>query len=221
MQFVYHVQAGEKQTEITGDSYQHLFKSRRQKSQNHLYLRNLKDDMLYTYHVDHISKKQANISLLSQKQYPIKSTRSLHFGWCMVDPKTEKTLPLLNELGVSHISFIYAQRSQKSYKLNMQRIEKILISSCEQCGRSDLMQIDIHDSLKDFLSIYPQSTMINFSSTLIDINEHINTYIIGAEGGFSDDEIALFDTEHIRGLHTKTILKSETALLSIAAKNIY
>ncbi|XPV54809.1 MAG: hypothetical protein ACNI3H_07545 [Halarcobacter ebronensis] len=54
-------------------------------------------------------------------------------AWCIVDPKTiEKELPYLNELGVRKITFISCDYSQKNFKLNFEKLEKILVNSSSQ-----------------------------------------------------------------------------------------
>ena len=60
--------------------------------------------------------------------------------------------------------------------------------------------------------------MFNFSHNNIkDKKEDINTIILGCEGGFSLDEIAKFSKDNIVGIDSSMILKSETAIVSIAS----
>jgi 16S rRNA (uracil1498-N3)-methyltransferase len=58
-------------------------------------------------------------------------------------------------MGVGKITFITCAYSQKNFKPSLERMEKILINSCEQCGRSELMAIDFCDSVKAFLESNP------------------------------------------------------------------
>ncbi len=82
----------------------------------------------------------------------------------MVDTKiVEKALPTLNEIGVSSITFIYCKRSQRNFKLDFKRLEKILISSSQQSGRDNLMNLNILNSLEEFIKIYPDAKILNFS----------------------------------------------------------
>jgi 16S rRNA (uracil1498-N3)-methyltransferase len=220
MQFVYHPLAGDAQLTIERERYRHLFKSRRQKLGDHLSIRNLRDDLLYRYQVDSVSKKEATVTLVSHEKSTIEHAHPLTLGWCVIDPKhIEKALPSLNELGVQKIVFIYCDRSQKGYKINLDRVEKILITSSEQCGRSSLMEIDIVDTYDLFIARYPEAVMVNFSDEHLSATGMPQSIVIGCEGGFSEREVALTPT--IRGLKNNTILKSETAAIAVASTLIF
>ena len=81
-----------------------------------------------------------------------------------------------------------------------------------QCGRSNKMEIEIFDSLKEFLATYPKSFMFNFSKNYISNNKtDIKSIVIGCEGGFSDDEIDLFDDDKIVGIDSDMILRSQNS----------
>ena len=144
----------------------------------------------------------------------------MHIGWCLIDPKSiEKVLPTLNEMGVEKITFIYCDRSQKSFRLDFDRLRKILLNSSQQCGRSAVMILDEVETLALFLKENPASWMLNFSENLLDNNsEDIETLLVGAEGGFSEEECGLIDVAKIVGLDTPLTLKSESAVCAVAGK---
>jgi 16S rRNA (uracil1498-N3)-methyltransferase len=219
VQFIYDINSGKDIITISDDTFRHIFKSRREKSSENKFFRNLKDNFLYEYENISIDKKSATFKLINKTINEEHYKKELHIGWCIIDPKSiEKTLPFLNEIGVNKISFIYCQRSQKKYKIDINRIEKILINSCCQCNRTNLMKIEIIDNLDKFIELYPDSFMLNFSKNRISQNSDIKTILIGCEGGFNLDEISKFDTKNIIGINTNNILKSETAVVSIATK---
>ncbi len=220
MQFTYHKNSGDANLIIDGDLHKYLFKVRRTKSDKNLFFRNLEDNFLYEYEIVNINKKTTQLNLLNSKEMIIEVSRSLHIGWCIVDPKTiEKVIASLNELGVKKISFIYCQFSQKQFKLNFQKLNKILINSSSQCGRSSLMQLDTFNSLDDFLNTYPKSFMFNFSDNLLkDNKDDIETIIIGCEGGFSANECTKIDKKKIVGINSNLIMRSETAAVTLASK---
>lgn len=123
-------------------------------------------------------------------------------------------------MGVKKITFIRSARSQK-FTLKRERLEKILINSCQQCGRNDLMEIDFEKSLQNFLKKNPESFLLNFNGQNIKENElKIETVIVGPEGGFTREELTLFDKEKIVSFNTDNVLKSETAAVAIGAKII-
>jgi len=95
-------------------------------------------------------------------------------------------------------------------------LEKILINSSQQSGRDNLMNLNILNSLEEFIKIYPDAKILNFSKN--QIKENIKSIVIGCEGGFSSDEINLFNKEDIVGFKTSQILKSQTAVCAVASK---
>lgn len=219
MQFVYDRACGDENLTVDGDIYKYLFKARRHKVDEVISFRNLQNSYIYFYKVITISKKEAILQLDSKVEKIVESSKKLHIIWCMVDTKTvEKQLPYLNELGVDKISFIYCDYSQKNFKPNFEKFEKILINSSQQCGRSSIITLNMIDSLEEFLIANNNTYMLNFSEKNISAVDDIQTIIVGCEGGFSLDEIEKFDKEKIVGLNSKLILKSETAITAIASK---
>ena len=60
--------------------------------------------------------------------------------------------------------------------------------------------------------------MLNFSEQTVNEGSNIGTFVVGCEGGFTADEVALFNSENIMGLNTPLILKSESAVCAVASK---
>ena len=219
MLYLYHKEASKPQLTLLGDEHRYIFKVRRHKADDVLYLRNLEDGLLYEYRVSTIDKRSVTLDLQKSKKLEIKASRVLHIGWCIIDPKSiEKVLPSLNEMGVEKITFIYCKRSQKSFKIDFKRLEKILLNSSQQSGRSQMMKLEMADDLEIFLEKYPQSKMLNFSENRFISNSEVNTIVIGCEGGFHEDEVALFKAENIVGFETPLVLKSESAACAVASK---
>jgi 16S rRNA (uracil1498-N3)-methyltransferase len=219
MQYLYHSDAGQPQLTLSGDDHRYIFKVRRHKADDTLYLRNLRDGLLYRYLISFIDRRSATLSLQESRALEIKASKPLHIGWCIIDPKSiEKVLPSLNEVGVEKITFIYCKRSQKSFKIDFKRLEKILLNSSQQSGRSQMMQLEMADDLESFLEKYPQSKMLNFSENRFIPSSDLDTIVIGCEGGFHEDEVALFKAENILGFDTSLVLKSESAVCAVASK---
>ncbi|WP_309500023.1 16S rRNA (uracil(1498)-N(3))-methyltransferase [Sulfurovum sp.] len=219
MLYLYHKEAGKPQLTLLGDEHRYIFKVRRHKIEDTLYLRNLDDGLFYRYVLTSIDKHSVVLELQESQMLEIKAKVPLHIGWCVIDPKNiEKTLPSLNEMGVEKITFIYCKRSQKSFKVDFKRLKKILLNSSQQSGRSELMKLEIADSLEHFLKLNPESTMLNFSENKMTSQNTIATIVIGCEGGFHEEEVALFKSENIVGLDTPLVLKSESAVCAVSAK---
>jgi len=219
MLYLHHKEAGEPQLTLVGDEHRYIFKVRRHKAGDTLYLRNLEDGLLYRYLITHLDKRSVLLELQEHQTLEVKAKRSLHIGWCIIDPKNiEKVLPSLNEMGVEKITFIYCKRSQKSFKIDFKRLEKILLNSSQQSGRSQMMQLEMAEDLLGFLKDYPHSKMLNFSENILDAQTDIETIVIGCEGGFHEDEVALFRSDDIVGFDTKMVLKSESAVCGVSSK---
>ena len=201
---------------LSGEEHKYLFKVRRIKKDEIVKIRNLKDDFIYFYKIENINKKEAFLKLIKKELKPNKPNKFFHLGWCVIDPKNiEKTLPTLNEIGVSKISFIYCDYSQKNFKLKLDRIKKILINSNQQCGRSDLMEIEIISSSDEFFEKYPEFIALDFDGEEIKCKEYNKLFLIGPEGGFSEREKEKFKEKvKLKGF----ILRSESAACAISAK---
>lgn len=220
MQFTYDINCGSSSLEISEDTYKYLIKARRHKINDEIYFRNLKDNFIYLYKLISISRRSAVFSLVSSEEKILENENELHLGWCLVDPKTvEKYLASLNELGVKKITFILCEYSQKNFKLNIEKLEKILINSSSQCGRSSIIKLEVCNSLEEFMTENKESYFLDFCETSIDDKKNdIKTLVIGCEGGFSTDERFTFNNDNIVGFNSSLILRSETAILSASSK---
>ncbi|KIM07664.1 MAG: 16S rRNA methyltransferase [Sulfurovum sp. FS06-10] len=219
MQYLYHKNAGIPSLVLMGDEHRYLFKVRRHREGEVIALRNLEDEQIFFYTISSLNKKEATLTFKRSEILSVKSTKPLHLGWCIIDPKNvEKVLPILNEMGVNQITFIYCERSQKSFEPDFKRLEKILLNSSQQCGRSVMMKLAEVKSLECFLEQNPNAVMLNFSEQNLTEQSNINTIVIGCEGGFTTNEVALFKAENIMGLATPLILKSESAVCAVASK---
>jgi len=222
MQFTYDELCGANLLEIKDDVYKYLIKARRHKIDDEIYFRNLNDNNIYLYKLKNIDRKSAILQLISSEEKIVKNSNSLHIGWCVVDPKTvEKHIASLNELGVEKITFIYSDYSQKNFKMNIDKLEKIMINSSSQCGRSDIIKLETCDSLDIFINENDELYFLDFSKNLIDDKKsNIKTLVIGCEGGYSSRERELFNKDYIVGVKSNLILRSETAVISVSSKII-
>ena len=220
MQFTYDEFCGSDFLEIKDEVYNYLIKARRHKIDDEIYFRNLKDNNIYLYKINSIDKKKAYLNLVSKEEKIVINEKKLHLGWCVVDPKTvEKNITSLNEIGVNKITFIYADYSQKNFKINIEKLEKILINSSSQCGRSDIIKLEVSKSLENFIKENSDVYFLDFSTTMIDDKkDEIKTLVIGCEGGFSKNEREKFNKENIVGFNSNLILRSETAIIAAGTK---
>ncbi|PWE22756.1 16S rRNA (uracil(1498)-N(3))-methyltransferase [Aliarcobacter skirrowii] len=220
MQFVYDKSSKNEILELVDENYNYIIKARRHKIDDEIYFRNLEDDFIYLYKIVEINKKSATLTLVNSEKKVIENSRKLHLVWCVVDPKiVEKSISSLNEIGVDKITFVYSDFSQKNFKINIEKLNKILINSSSQCGRSSIIKLEISKSLDGFLAQNPKSYILDFSNSFIDDKkDDIDTLVIGCEGGFSKREKGNFNKDFVVGFNSNLILRSETAIVSATSK---
>ncbi|MDX4062912.1 16S rRNA (uracil(1498)-N(3))-methyltransferase [Aliarcobacter skirrowii] len=220
MQFVYDKSSKNEILELVDENYNYIIKARRHKIDDEIYFRNLEDDFIYLYKIVEINKKSATLTLVNSEKKVIENSRKLHLVWCVVDPKiVEKSISSLNEIGVDKITFVYSDFSQKNFKINIEKLNKILINSSSQCGRSSIIKLEISKTLDSFLTQNPKSYILDFSNSFIDDKkDDIDTLVIGCEGGFSKREKGNFNKDFVVGFNSNLILRSETAIVSATSK---
>ena len=217
MQFLYHPLAGEQQVIIENEQYTHLYKSRRTKHNQTLALRNLKDSYLYLYEQVLIKKRSATLLLKDKILSPQTPKTQTHIILSIIDSKVlQKTLPFLNELGLSKLTLFYADFSQRNEKIDLEKLQKILINSCEQCGRSNLLKIELCKNLAEVLQNYPQIGVFDFGGEKLKtpINFPI---LIGPEGGLSPKEKEILKAFPSFSTQESLILRSESACVYVAS----
>ncbi len=220
MRFLFDAEAGKEQLILKGESFKYIIKVRRHKIGDELGFRQKESsETLYRYKIINIDGRSAALELISAEDEQVTAPKQLHIGWCVVDSKSvEKVLPLLNELGVAKITFIYCDRSQKNFKPDFKRYERILENSMQQCGRSEMMDFDEVKNIEAFVKQNPQTVVFDFCDEVLDDSSDIDTVLIGSEGGLSEAERAFLENQKIVRLDTPMILRSETAATAIASK---
>jgi 16S rRNA (uracil1498-N3)-methyltransferase len=220
VQFLFSDNAGNESLKLKGEEYKYLFKVRRHEVGDTLYFRTRsKSEELHKYEVVSLDGRSAILKRLSSELKELKAAKELHIGWCVIDPKSvEKVLPSLNEIGVARISFIYCARSQKNFKTDISRYERILETSSQQCGRSKPIVFEVYKTLDAFLQLHPETVVLDFCDELLGCENEIKTVLIGCEGGFSQEEREKVETLKRFRLDTPMILRSESAAMAIAAK---
>ena len=220
MRFLFDDNAGKERLSLKGESFKYIIKVRRHQVGDELGFRKQESsETLHRYKIASVDGRSAVLELISSVNEVVAASKKLHIGWCVVDSKSvEKVLPLLNELGVAKITFIYCDRSQKNFKPDFKRYERILESSMQQCGRSNIMVFDEMKNIESFINENPQTVVFDFCDEVLGDGSDIDTVLIGSEGGLSEAERALLENQRIVRLDTPMILRSETAATAIASK---
>jgi 16S rRNA (uracil1498-N3)-methyltransferase len=149
--------------------------------------------------------------------------------------KTELVIEKATELGVSEIHIFIAERSvnrldKSKFASRTTRWEKIAESAIKQSGQVSAPIIIIHPSLRELIqkTSLPEKKLFgienlnkNLLTELLIKNEQ-TCIAIGPEGGFSDNEISLLETNHFKACSLgNSVLRAETAsIISIGLINI-
>ena len=220
MIYVFHADASKETLKIKGELFKYLVKVRRHIIGDEIAFRNKADiKKLYLYRVYKLDSRVLELKLLSSSIVEIKSAKNLHIGWCKIDAKSiEKVLASLNEIGVHKITFIDCDRSQKNFKLDFKRFERILEASMQQCGRTTMMKFDTAKNIKDFIAKYPNTKVFDFCENILDDPTDFKDVLIGCEGGFSKDERELLVSQDIFRLNNPMVMRSQNATMAVASK---
>ncbi|MDR0753120.1 MAG: 16S rRNA (uracil(1498)-N(3))-methyltransferase [Holosporaceae bacterium] len=142
----------------------------------------------------------------------------------LVNPKRfDFFLEKVTELGVEEIIPIVFQRG--NYRnINLRKAEQKIIQACEQSQRLSIPVLRKVMKLKDFLSEYSRNYRIlvgdeKFSELkLSDVIQEKCVFLVGPEGGFSNEEYDLFSIENLYKFTIgSTILRSETAAIAFVS----
>jgi 16S rRNA (uracil1498-N3)-methyltransferase len=168
------------------------------------------------YRIDRIEQDAIKLTMLTEFVVK-KPTREVTLFWSVLKKdKNDWVLQKATELGVSHFVPLLSDRSEKT-GLHVERAQKIIIEASEQCGRSDIPSIREPITLLAAIKEYKQSVKLfvceqgNQKHELENAETAVGV-LIGPEGGWSDEERAIFaenDFSHI-GLSDFT-LRAETA----------
>jgi len=212
--------AGETNLTIKGEMYKYLVKVRRHTVGDILQARNKENmEILYKYRVEAVEPRSMVFKLISSEKCEVKAQQALHVAWCIIDTKSvEKVLPSLCEIGVSRISFITCDRSQKNFKQDFKRYERIVEASMQQSGRSAKMEFDTYKNMKSFIEEFPDTKVFDFTEKVLDKSDGFERVLIGCEGGFSPDEKELLKSQEVFRLNTPMVLRSESAVMAVASK---
>lgn len=175
----------------------------------------------YLSEITFLSKEKAEVKILESR--PVENVpqkeiwlyaaliKKDHFEWIL-----EKG----TEIGVSHFVPVISERSEKK-NLNLDRAEKIIKEAAEQSGRGTLPTVDevtpLPQAIKECnisaVALHP-SQKNTFKEEKIFKTENRIALFVGPEGGWTDDEIALFKDHNIQtcSLGWK-ILRAETAAI--------
>ncbi len=195
----------------------------------------------YQCKIETLSKERAELAVGAPRNIPatkkdlwlfVALIKKDHFEW-VVEKGTE--------LGVSHFVPIIAERSEKK-DLNMERLSKIAKEASEQSGRGTVPEIHAVMSLEDAVASDISGMAGDISRNVAKNspnkialdpkgvalmredfeNKEPTALFIGPEGGWSEDELALFASKKVLVKNMgQQILRAETASIASATLFLY
>ncbi|MGI2068285.1 16S rRNA (uracil(1498)-N(3))-methyltransferase [Shewanella sp. MF08487] len=208
------------------DGAAHIGKVLRKGNGEHISLFN-GDGNDYLAEIIDAGKKSVTVNIISVEANLTESPLNLHLGQVISrGDRMEFTIQKSVELGVNTITPLFSDRC--GVKLNGERLEKkiqqwqkIVVSACEQSGRSHVPEVrpamDLHawcseptSALK--LNLHPRAA---HGINGLDLTHTRVRLLIGPEGGLSAEEIAMTETHHFTDvLLGPRVLRTETASLT-------
>ena len=221
------------QYKLKAEEYHHITKSRRLRPGDHFLIQDQKG-----HRFEAILKSFDRNSLLfiPQKPIAIPPASSLSIEIIQALPK-QKALDFIlqktTELGVSRMDMFCGKHSPKTFRPHEQqhhlkRWQRIISEASKQCGRQFPPEIHFHQDIFTTIETLPEcpnswilvpKAADSFSWKKLSISsENISKkhrLLIGPEGGFHQDEIALCLSSGIRPVCLgPRVLRSETATIS-------
>ena len=186
-------------------------------------------DGLYLAQLTDLAKKKGAARLVEQLSPQPEPSRKL--ALCFVPIKKDRQDFMIEkavELGVTELRPIKSQHGQVG-KIKAERIEAQIIEAAEQCERLDLPNLHQMHDLRQFLKLFPKEaklfvcaerTVAKPMAQVVMTDQTNDVYfLIGPEGGFSTEEMTLFDEyDFIEKINLgPRILRAETAALTALA----
>lgn len=230
--FVEEPLSAQTELELEQSASNHLLKVLRLKEGDGIILFN-GDGNEYYSHIEIVKGKKALISVDSSAEVNLESP--LKLSLCQGLAKNDKmdlAIQKATELGICSVTPIITERTQFTYKGNrlekkLQHWQKIIISACEQSGRTVLPQLNPPVAISDFLQQQKSGFILDpYSSASViptdnsGLSELKNSrgeidILIGPEGGFTDNEVKSAKENGMRPLVLgKRILRTETAAMA-------
>ncbi|MGR6501024.1 16S rRNA (uracil(1498)-N(3))-methyltransferase [Shewanella sp. Koi 1] len=214
------------QLNLDEDGAAHIGKVLRMGSGEHISLFN-GDGNDYLAEIVDAGKKSVTVKVLSCEANPSESPLNLHLGQVISrGDRMEFTIQKSVELGVNTITPLFSDRC--GVKLTGERLEKkiqqwqkIVISACEQSGRSQVPIVRPAMELQEWCSEPTSALKLNLHPRAahgingLDLSHTRVRLLIGPEGGLSAEEIAMTETyQFTYVLLGPRVLRTETASLT-------
>lgn len=185
----------------------------------------------YLCEISQSSKKNVSVEVLSSSEVAAESPLNLHLGQVISrGDRMDFTIQKSVELGVNTITPLFSERcgvklSGERLAKKIQQWQKIVISACEQSGRSVVPVVRPAMTLEQWcgeqtsalkLNLHPRAQHgINGLTFENNLESNKVRLLIGPEGGLSEPEITMTENHNFTDiLLGPRVLRTETAALT-------
>ncbi|WP_353571915.1 16S rRNA (uracil(1498)-N(3))-methyltransferase [Candidatus Albibeggiatoa sp. nov. BB20] len=174
-----------------------------------------------------IQKKCAIVKIDQFNDISRESPLNLHLIQAVSKPEhMDYAIQKAVELGINAITPLLTKRSpplaKNRFEKREQHWQKIIQNAAEQCGRTVLPQLDHITLFNHWIDANAAQNSVYFMPNTVQslaqsvIPEQPIQLIIGAEGGFSDEEVQLLNQKGHQAAHLGArILRTETAAITV------
>ncbi len=186
--------------------------------------------------IEQITKNNSTLTVNSQVECASnpQANITLFQGLPKLD-KLELISQKLTEIGVTKIIPFSSTFCVAKENLNkVERLKKIVVSACKQCGRTLLTKVENPVKFNEMISMLSNYDLVVFAnetenpenslSQLFSQKNYKNVaYIVGSEGGFSKEEIEKLTSQtNVKSISLgKRILRTETASITLGGLLAY
>ncbi len=219
----------DQQISLTSEASNHLINVLRVQAGQALVLFN-GDNNEYPAELVVANKRKCEVIIDAKLSLTVESPLKIHLGQGVSrGDRMDLVIQKAVELGVDEITPVVTERC--GVKLNAERWQKkvlqwqkLIASSCEQCGRNQLPKIHPAIPLADWISQSTKKLRITLHPRAIRGVKGLSLpnagvrLLIGPEGGFSDSEIYATEQAGFQTFHMgPRILRTETAAIAAIA----
>lgn len=206
---------------VKGDEYIHMTKILRHRVGYKIIVNNNLDGFDYYAVITDIGKESARAEVVDTVINDTVSNVDVTLMQAL--PKGDKSdfiAQKATELGVKKIIFFLSEFTAEK-KINIDRIKRITLEACKQCGRAFVPEVEVVNTIADlsieqydkviFLNEHERKMSFSDVSFSNDKEKKV-ALIVGSEGGFSDREVCeICDKGAVSVSLGKRILRAETA----------
>lgn len=220
----------ESNAELTGEAHTHAAYALRIRTGDYITVFDGKGKE-FSCKVKDIKKDRTELEILSSAENvgEPKIDVSLYLSVIKQD-RFEMAVQKATELGVNRIIPVYSSYTQRNVSLNSERLTKIAVSACEQCGRSIVPDISPSIEFSELVSrasntymIFPWERELNGDlRSAIDATQSDISIFIGPEGGITQQEKEQLVAAGAKSVTLGSrILRAETAAIAALAAVFY